>query len=276
LGVVSMKQLLEAGVHFGHRTMRWNPKMKEYIYTDRKGVHIMDLQKTLRLLEEAYYFVRNQAAEGATILFVGTKRQAQQSVEEEAKRCGGLFITNRWLGGLLTNFPTIKARIAYMKELEAQEEDGSLNALPKQEQAVIRHELSKLQKNLGGVRDMKDLPDILFIVDPKKERNAVLEGNLLKIPIVATLDTNCDPDEIDYIIPGNDDAIRAIRLITSKIADAFLEGREGYNQQEQAEAAESDQPEAKDEDSEKQDDTVIENDKSEDADSVKKEEVVSD
>jgi small subunit ribosomal protein S2 len=163
-----------------------------------------------------------------------------------------------------------------MKELEAQEEDGSLNALPKQEQAVIRHELSKLQKNLGGVRDMKDLPDILFIVDPKKERNAVLEGNLLKIPIVATLDTNCDPDEIDYIIPGNDDAIRAIRLITSKIADAFLEGREGYNQQEQAEAAESDQPEAKDEDSEKQDDTVIENDKSEDADSVKKEEVVSD
>jgi len=177
---------------------------------------------------------------------------------------------------LLTNFPTIKARIAYMKELEAQEEDGSLNALPKQEQAVIRHELSKLQKNLGGVRDMKDLPDILFIVDPKKERNAVLEGNLLKIPIVATLDTNCDPDEIDYIIPGNDDAIRAIRLITSKIADAFLEGREGYNQQEQAEAAESDQPEAKDEDSEKQDDTVIENDKSEDADSVKKEEVVSD
>jgi len=246
-----MKQLLEAGVHFGHRTMRWNPKMDQYIYTNRKGVHIMDLQKTLKLLDQAYNFVREQTKEGKTLLFVGTKRQARKSIYEEARRCGSFFVNNRWLGGMLTNFKTIKLRINRLKELEKMEEDGALAALPKSQQSIYRHQLEKLQKNLGGVREMKEIPDMIFIIDPKKERNAVLEANLLNIPIIAPIDTNCDPDEIDYIIPGNDDAIRAIRLMTSKMADAVLEGKEGRAAMEEEEAkqqaAESDGSELGDE-----------------------------
>ena len=214
--VVSMKQLLEAGVHFGHRTMRWNPKMKEYIYTDRKGVHIMDLQKTLKLLDQAYYFVRDEARKGATILFVGTKRQARKAIQEEAERCGG--------------FPTIRKRIEKLKELENYVESPEFEKMPKPQQAIVKRQLEKLQKNLGGVKEMKEVPDILFIIDPRKEQTAVLEANHLGVPIVAPVDTNCDPDEIDYIIPGNDDAIRAIKLITGKIADAYLEGREGLSE----------------------------------------------
>jgi small subunit ribosomal protein S2 len=225
-----MKQLLEAGVHFGHRTMRWNPKMKEYIYTDRKGVHIMDLQKTLKLLDQAYYFVRDEARKGATILFVGTKRQARKAIQEEAERCGGFFVNNRWLGGMLTNFPTIRKRIEKLKELENYVESPEFEKMPKPQQAIVKRQLEKLQKNLGGVKEMKEVPDILFIIDPRKEQTAVLEANHLGVPIVAPVDTNCDPDEIDYIIPGNDDAIRAIKLITGKIADAYLEGREGLSE----------------------------------------------
>jgi small subunit ribosomal protein S2 len=225
-----MKQLLEAGVHFGHRTMRWNPKMKEYIYTDRKGVHIMDLQKTLKLLDQAYYFVRDEARKGATILFVGTKRQARKAIQEEAERCGGYFVNNRWLGGMLTNFPTIQKRIEKLKELEEFVGKLEFEKMPKSQQSIVKHQLEKLQKNLGGVKEMKAAPDLIFIIDPRKEQTAVLEANHLKIPIVAPVDTNCDPDEIDYIIPANDDAIRAIKLITGKIADAYLEGREGLSE----------------------------------------------
>lgn len=228
--VVSMKQLLEAGVHFGHRTMRWNPKMKEFIYTDRKGVHIMDLQKTLKLLDQAYYFVRDEAKKGATLLFVGTKRQARKAIQEEADRCGAFFVNNRWLGGMLTNFPTIAKRIEKLKELEVYVTTPEFEKMPKSQQSIVKHQLEKLQKNLGGVKEMKRPPDLIFIIDPRKERTAVLEANLLHIPIVAPVDTNCDPDEIDHIIPANDDAIRAIKLITGKIADAFLEGREGLSE----------------------------------------------
>jgi len=233
MSVVSMKQLLEAGVHFGHRTMRWNPKMKDYIYTDRKGVHIMDLQKTLKLMEEAYYFVKDMASQGKTVLFVGTKRQARQAVREEAMRCGAFYVNNRWLGGMLTNFKTIQKGIKKLIDLEEFESSGHLDKLPKAEQAVVRHKLEKLRKNLGGVKEMKDLPDLIWIVDPRKEENAVAEANLLGIPIVATVDTNCDPDLIDYIIPANDDAIRAIKLLTSKIAEAVLEGKEGSSNNEE-------------------------------------------
>ncbi|MDI3472660.1 MAG: small subunit ribosomal protein [Thermotogaceae bacterium] len=225
--VVTMKQLLEAGVHFGHRTRRWNPKMAPYIYTARKGIHVIDLQKTVQLIDVAYEFVKQKASEGATLLFVGTKRQAQQAIEEEAKRCGAFYVNNRWLGGLLTNFKTIRLRIERLKELEAMEENGELDSLPKKEQSILKKQLSKLRKNLGGVKEMKDIPDMIFIVDPKKERIAVSEANTLGIPTIAIVDTNCDPDEIDYIIPGNDDAIRAVKLITSTIANAYLEGREG-------------------------------------------------
>lgn len=225
--VVTMKQLLEAGAHFGHRTRRWNPKMAPYIYTARKGIHIIDLQKTVQLLEEAYNFVKERAAEGATILFVGTKRQAQQTIEDEAKRCGAFYVNNRWLGGLLTNFKTIKKRIERLKELEEMEARGELDNLPKKEQSRLKKQLAKLRKNLGGVKEMQDIPDMLYIVDPRKEKIAVKEALKLGIPIIAIVDTNCDPDEIDYVIPGNDDAIRAVKLITSKIADAYIEGREG-------------------------------------------------
>lgn len=225
--VVTMKQLLEAGVHFGHRTQRWNPKMKPYIYGARKGIYIIDLQKTVKLLDEAYDFVRDVASKGGTILFVGTKKQAQQVVKNEAERCGGFYVNNRWLGGLLTNFSTIQSRIQKLIELEEMEANGELDKLPKKEQSKLRKKLEKLRKNLGGVKNMKSLPDVIFIVDPRKEKIAVEEANHLKIPIVAMVDTNCDPDPIDYVIPSNDDAIRAIALIAGKIADAYLEGREG-------------------------------------------------
>ncbi|MBO8160975.1 MAG: 30S ribosomal protein S2 [Thermosipho sp. (in: Bacteria)] len=225
--VVSMKQLLEAGVHFGHRTQRWNPKMKEYIFGARKGIYIIDLQKTSKLLDEAYNFVREKAAEGGTILFVGTKKQAQQVIKQEAERCGAFYVNHRWLGGLLTNFKTIRQRIDKLIELEEMEANGELENLPKKEQSRLKRILEKLRKNLGGLKNMDRIPDVIYIVDPKKERNAIYEANLLKIPTVGIVDTNCDPDEIDYIIPGNDDAIRAIQLITSKIADAYLEGKEG-------------------------------------------------
>lgn len=227
VSVVSMKQLLEAGVHFGHRTRRWNPKMKPYIYGERKGIYIVDLQKTLKLIEEAYNFVRNSAQEGATFLFVGTKRQAQQIVEEEAKRCDSFYVNNRWLGGLLTNFTTIKKRIEALKNFEEMEESGKLSALPKKEQSMINKRLDKLRKNLSGVKEMQKLPDVIFIVDPKQEEIAVAEANKLGIKVIGIADTNCDPDVIDFIIPGNDDAIRAIQLIVHTMADAILEGREG-------------------------------------------------
>lgn len=225
--VVTMKQLLEAGVHFGHRTQRWNPKMKPYIYGSRKGIYIIDLQKTVRLLDEAYDFVRDVASRGGTILFVGTKKQAQMVVKREAERCGGFYVNNRWLGGLLTNFQTIQGRIQRLKELEEMEANGELEKLPKKEQSKLRKTLDKLRKNLGGVKNMRGVPDVLFVVDPRKEKIAIQEANYLGIPVVAMVDTNCDPDPIDYVIPANDDAIRAISLIASKIADAYLEGREG-------------------------------------------------
>ncbi|HON27547.1 MAG TPA: 30S ribosomal protein S2 [Mesotoga infera] len=231
MAVVSMKQLLEAGVHFGHRTRRWNPKMKPYIYgeSERKGIYIVDLQKTLKLIEEAYEHVRNRAQEGATFLFVGTKRQAQQIVEEEAKRSGSFYVNNRWLGGLLTNFSTIKRRIEALKNFEEMETSGKLAALPKKEQSMINKRLEKLRKNLNGVKEMQKLPDVIFIVDPKQEEIAVAEANKLGIKVVGIADTNCDPDVIDFIIPGNDDAIRAIQLIVHTMADAILEGREGLD-----------------------------------------------
>jgi small subunit ribosomal protein S2 len=227
VSVVSMKELLEAGVHFGHRTQRWNPKMKEYIFGARKGIYIIDLQKTSKLLDEAYNFVREKAADGGTILFVGTKKQAQQVVKQEAERCGAYYVNHRWLGGLLTNFKTIRQRIDKLIELEEMEANGEFDKLPKKEKSRLKRILEKLRKNLGGLKEMNRIPDVIYIVDPKKERNAIYEANLLKIPTVGIVDTNSDPDEIDYIIPGNDDAIRAIQLITSKIADAYLEGKEG-------------------------------------------------
>ena len=243
VSVVSMKQLLEAGVHFGHRTRRWNPKMKPYIYGERKGIYIVDLQKTLKLIEEAYDFVRNSAQEGATFLFVGTKRQAQQIVEEEAKRCDSFYVNNRWLGGLLTNFTTIKKRIEALKNFEEMEESGKLSALPKKEQSMINKRLDKLRKNLSGVKEMQKLPDVIFIVDPKQEEIAVAEANKLGIKVIGIADTNCDPDVIDFIIPGNDDAIRAIQLIVHTMADAILEGREGLDAAAMASAA-KDTPES--------------------------------
>jgi len=247
MSVVTMKQLLESGVHFGHRTMRWDPKMSEYIYTHRKGVHILDLQKTLKMIDTAYDFVKEEASKGATILFVGTKRQARKAIEEEAKRCGAFYVNNRWLGGMMTNFKTIKARIKRLIELEEMEANGEIDAMPKAQQSIYRHRLEKLRRNLGGVKEMKDVPDLIWIVDPKKEEIAVAEANHLNIPIIATVDTNCDPDLIDYVIPGNDDAIRAIRLLTSKIADAYIEGKEGYvNEQEEAAKAQEEKTEQND------------------------------
>ncbi|RAO98468.1 30S ribosomal protein S2 [Petrotoga sp. 9PW.55.5.1] len=227
MSVVSMKQLLEAGAHFGHRTRRWNPKMQPYIFAERKGIHIIDLQKTLRSIEDAYEFIKNASMERKRVLFVGTKKQAQQIVADEARRCGEYFVNNRWLGGLLTNFKTIRSRIDKLEQLTEYVESEEFSKLPKKEQANIRRNLDKLEKNLGGLRGLKKVPDVLFVVDPKKEEIAVREANMLGIPIVATVDTNCDPDVIDYVIPANDDAIRTIMLITSKIADAIIEGKEG-------------------------------------------------
>jgi len=227
MSVVTMKELLEAGVHFGHQTRRWNPKMKPYIFTERNGIYIVDLQQTVRKMEEAYNFVRDLAAEGKEILFVGTKKQAQEAIEYEAQRCGMHYVNQRWLGGMLTNFKTISKRIEALHRLNEMEEDGSFDVLPKKEVIKLRLERDKLEKNLGGIKNMKKLPAAVFIVDPRKERIAVSEAHKLGIPIIAIVDTNCDPDEIDYVIPGNDDAIRAVKLITSKIADAVLEGRQG-------------------------------------------------
>ena len=227
MAVISMKQLLEAGVHFGHQTRRWNPKMAKFIFTERNGIYIIDLQKTVRKVDEAYEFVRNVAEEGKTILFVGTKKQAQEAVKEEAIRSGQFFVNERWLGGMMTNFQTIQKRIHRLKELEAMETDGTFDVLTKKEVMQLRHEMSRLEKYLGGIKEMRKLPGAIFIVDPRKERIAVAEARKLNIPIVAIVDTNCDPDEIDYPIPGNDDAIRAVKLLTEKIADAVIEGNHG-------------------------------------------------
>jgi small subunit ribosomal protein S2 len=236
-----MKQLLEAGVHFGHQTRRWNPKMAKYIFTERNGIYIIDLQKTVKKVDEAYNFIRETAQNGGSILFVGTKKQAQEAMREEATRCNQFYVNERWLGGMLTNFKTIQKRIARLRQLEKMEEDGTFDVLPKKEVLGLRHEMEKLNKNLGGIKEMKKLPAALFVVDPRKEHIAVLEARKLHIPIVATVDTNCDPDEIDYVIPANDDAIRAVRLLSSKMADAVLEGRQGQ-QTAETEAA----PEAED------------------------------
>ena len=227
MSVVSMKQLLEAGVHFGHQTRRWNPKMAPYIYMERNGIYIIDLQKTVKKLEEAYNFVRDTAANGGTILFVGTKKQAQEAMKEEAERVGMYYVNARWLGGMLTNFKTMRTRIDRLNQLKKMQEDGTFDLLPKKE--VIKHlgEMAKLEKYLGGVKEMNKIPSALFIVDPRKERNAIAEAHKLGIPIVAIVDTNCDPDEIDYVIPGNDDAIRAIRLIAGAMASAVQEGKQG-------------------------------------------------
>jgi len=224
-----MKQLLEAGVHFGHQTRRWNPKMKPYIFMERNGIYIIDLQKTVKMVEEAYNFVRNLVSEGNSILFVGTKKQAQDSIKEEAERCSMFYVNQRWLGGMLTNFQTIRRRVDRLHELEKMEEDGTFEVLPKKEVSRLIGEKQKLERFLGGIRNMESLPGALYIVDPRKERIAVREARKLGIPIIAIVDTNCDPDEIDYVIPGNDDAIRAVKLLTSKIADAVIEGMQGQD-----------------------------------------------
>ena len=227
MAVVSMKQLLEAGVHFGHQTRRWNPKMATYIYTERNGIYIVDLQKTVKKLEEAYNFVKDVAASGKTVLFVGTKKQAQEAIKEEATRCSMFYVNSRWLGGMLTNFKTMRGRVDRMNQLKKMEEDGTFDMLPKKEVIKLMHEQEKLEKYLGGVKDMKQLPGAVFVVDPRKEHKAIAEARKLKIPVVAIVDTNCDPDEIDYVIPGNDDAIRAIRLISGVMANAVTEGKQG-------------------------------------------------
>ena len=228
MSVISMKQLLEAGVHFGHQTRRWNPKMAPYIFTERNGIYIIDLQKTVKMMDDAYNFVRENAANGKDILFVGTKKQAQESIQEEAERAGMHFVNNRWLGGMLTNFKTIKSRVRRLEDLHDMEDDGTMDVLPKKEVAALMHEMDKLERNLGGIRNL-DVENLgaMFVVDPKKERIAIAEARSLGIPIVAIVDTNCDPDEIDYIIPGNDDAFRAVKLISGQLGDAFIEGRQG-------------------------------------------------
>ncbi len=233
MSVVSMKQLLEAGVHFGHQTRRWNPKMKPYIFLERNGIYIIDLQKTVRMLEEAYDFMRATAQSGGRVLFVGTKKQAQEAVELEAKRCGEFYVNQRWLGGTLTNFSTIRRPIQRLMELEEWETTGYLERLPKKEAALLMKDKAKLEKYFSGIKGMQDLPDVMFVVDPRKEHIAVLEARRLEIPVVAIVDTNCDPDEIDYVIPGNDDAIRSVKLISSKMADAILEGKQGTQVQEE-------------------------------------------
>ncbi|AEH53221.1 MULTISPECIES: 30S ribosomal protein S2 [Heyndrickxia] len=227
MSVISMKQLLEAGVHFGHQTRRWNPKMKKYIFTERNGIYIIDLQKTVKKVEEAYNFVKELAGNGGNILFVGTKKQAQESVKDEAERSGMFYVNHRWLGGTLTNFETIQKRIDRLKQIEKMEEDGTFDVLPKKEVVQLKKEHDRLVKFLGGIKDMRNLPDALFVIDPRKERIAVAEARKLNIPIIGIVDTNCDPDEIDYVIPANDDAIRAVKLLTSKMADAIVEAKQG-------------------------------------------------
>ena len=236
MAVISMKQLLEAGVHFGHQTRRWNPKMATYIFTERNGIYIIDLQKTVKKLEEAYFFVRDMAASGQSILFVGTKKQAQDAIKEEAERCGQFYVNARWLGGMLTNFKTMRTRIARLNQLQKMQADGTFDLLPKKEVIKLQLEIAKLEKYLGGVKEMKKLPGALFVVDSRKEKNAIAEARKLGIPIVAIVDTNCDPDEIDYVIPGNDDAIRAIKLISQTMANAVLEGKQGEQLEVEAKA----------------------------------------
>ncbi|MFZ7104623.1 MAG: 30S ribosomal protein S2 [Peptococcaceae bacterium] len=227
MAVISMKQLLEAGVHFGHQTRRWNPKMAPYIFAERNGIYIIDLQKTVKKVVEAYDFIRQIGSEGKPILFVGTKKQAQETVKEEAIRCGEYFVNERWLGGMLTNYQTIKKRIDRLFELEKMEEDGTMSVLPKKEVIKLRGEKERLERFLGGIKNMPELPGVIFVIDPRKERIAIAEAKRLGIPVVAIVDTNCDPDEIDYVIPGNDDAIRAVKLLTSVVADAVLEAKQG-------------------------------------------------
>lgn len=227
MAVVAMKQLLEAGVHFGHQTRRWDPKMAEYIYQARNGIHIIDLQKTSKKIDEAYAFLKEQAEEGKTVLFVGTKKQAQECVKEAALKCGMYYIDQRWLGGMLTNFKTIRARVQRLKELETMQEDGTFDVLPKKEVILLKKEMEKLERNLGGIKDMEEIPGVIFLVDPKKERLAILEAKKLNIPVIGLVDTNCNPEEVDYAIPGNDDAIRAVKLIADVMANAVIEGRQG-------------------------------------------------
>ena len=227
MAVVAMKQLLEAGVHFGHQTRRWDPKMAEYIFQARNGIHIIDLQKTSKKLDEAYAFIKEQAEEGKTILFVGTKKQAQECVKEAAEKCGMYYIDQRWLGGMLTNFGTIKKRVQRLKDLETMQEDGTFDVLPKKEVILLKKEMEKLERNLGGIKDMEEVPGVIFLIDPKKERLAVLEAKKLDIPVVGVVDTNCNPEDLDYPIPGNDDAIRAVKLITDVMANAVIEGKQG-------------------------------------------------
>ena len=229
MSVISMKQLLEAGVHFGHQTRRWNPKMAPYIYTERNGIHIIDLQKSVGMVDDAYHAVKECVAEGGKILFVGTKKQAQDSIQTEADRCGMFYVNQRWLGGMLTNFKTIRSRIDRLKKIKKMEEDGTFEVLPKKEVLELRKEMDKLQKNLGGIEEMNDIPDMIFIVDPKKENICVQEAHALGIPLVGIADTNSDPEDLDYIIPGNDDAIRAVKLITSAMADAVVEANQGMD-----------------------------------------------
>ena len=247
MSVISMKQLLEAGVHFGHQTRRWNPKMAEYIYTERNGIYIIDLQKSVGKVDEAYNAIYDVAAQGGSILFVGTKKQAQEAVKTEAERCGMYYVNERWLGGMLTNFKTIQGRIARLKAIETMQEDGTFDVLPKKEVIQLKKEQEKLEKNLGGIKNMKRIPDAIFIVDPKKEAICVQEAHILGIPLIGIVDTNCDPEEIDYVIPGNDDAIRAVKLIVSKMADAVIAANQGETAEEYADVAEDEAVEATEE-----------------------------
>ena len=248
MAVVAMKQLLEAGVHFGHQTRRWDPKMAEYIFQARNGIHIIDLQKTSKKLDEAYKFVKEQAEEGKTVLFVGTKKQAQECIKEAAQRCNMYYVDQRWLGGMLTNFKTIEQRVQRLRDLEVMSEDGTFDVLPKKEVSGLRNEMEKLEKNLGGIKEMKEMPGVMFVVDPKKERIAILEARKLGIPVVGLVDTNCNPEEVDYAIPGNDDAIRAVKLIADCMANAVIEGRQGEDAEVSSEMEEEmlDQEEPKD------------------------------
>ena len=233
MAVVAMKQLLEAGVHFGHQTRRWDPKMAEYIFQARNGIHIIDLQKTSKKLDEAYKFVKEQAEEGKKVLFVGTKKQAQECIKEAAQKCNMYYVDQRWLGGMLTNFKTIQGRVKRLRDLEEMSQDGTFDVLPKKEVSGLRNEMEKLEKNLGGIKDMKEIPDAIFVVDPKKERICIQEAHILGIPLIGIVDTNCDPEELDYVIPGNDDAIRAVKLIVSKMADAVIEANQGESMAEE-------------------------------------------
>ena len=241
MSVISMKQLLEAGVHFGHQTRRWNPKMAPYIYTERNGIYIIDLQQSVGMVDDAYNAVADIVANGGHILFVGTKKQAQDAIRTEAERCGEFFVNERWLGGMLTNFETIQTRIKRLKAIEKMSEDGTFDVLPKKEVINLKKEWAKLEKNLGGIKDMKDIPDAIFVVDPKKERICIQEAHILGIPLIGIVDTNCDPEELDYVIPGNDDAIRAVKLIVSKMADAVIEANQGAEEAVAEEAAETEE-----------------------------------